>query len=41
MAIGGIILGFISKKQGADTLGNAAIVTAVVSILLSLIFMPF
>ncbi|MGP4042425.1 DUF4190 domain-containing protein [Gracilibacillus sp. D59] len=40
MAIGGIVLGFISKRQGADTLGNAAIVTAIVSIIISLIFIP-
>ncbi|WP_058307432.1 DUF4190 domain-containing protein [Gracilibacillus massiliensis] len=41
MAVSGIVLGFVSKKQGADTLGNAAIVTAIVSILISLIFISF
>ncbi len=40
MAIGGIVLGFISKKKGADTLGNSAIVISIISLLLSLIFVP-
>ncbi|KAB8128614.1 DUF4190 domain-containing protein [Gracilibacillus oryzae] len=40
MAVGGLIFGFISKKQGADTLGNAAIVISVISIIVSLILIP-
>ncbi|WP_163539615.1 DUF4190 domain-containing protein [Gracilibacillus sp. YIM 98692] len=40
MAIGGIILGFVSRRQGAETLGNAAIVVAIISLLISLIFIP-
>ncbi|MFC4388513.1 DUF4190 domain-containing protein [Gracilibacillus marinus] len=40
MAIGGLIFGFISKKQGADTLGNAAIVVSIISLLVSIIMIP-
>ncbi|MDX8045970.1 DUF4190 domain-containing protein [Gracilibacillus sp. S3-1-1] len=40
LAIGGIVLGFISRQQGANTLGNAAIAVSVISILVSLIFIP-
>ncbi|MFC4404201.1 DUF4190 domain-containing protein [Gracilibacillus xinjiangensis] len=40
MAVGGLIFGFISKKQGADTLGNAAIVISVISLIVSLILIP-
>ncbi|MGN8645496.1 DUF4190 domain-containing protein [Gracilibacillus sp. HCP3S3_G5_1] len=40
LAIGGIVLGIVSRQQGAATLGNAAIVTAIISILISLIFIP-
>ncbi|GAA0296011.1 hypothetical protein GGQ92_000570 [Gracilibacillus halotolerans] len=41
MGIGGIVLGFISKRQGADSLGNTAIVISVISIILSLILPMF
>ncbi|UOQ47434.1 DUF4190 domain-containing protein [Gracilibacillus caseinilyticus] len=41
MAIGAIVLGFISKKQGADTLGNSAIAIGIISIILSMILIPF
>lgn len=37
----GIILGFISRRRGAETLGNTAIFIGVASILLSLFFSPF
>ncbi|MFG6121463.1 MULTISPECIES: hypothetical protein [Thalassobacillus] len=37
----GIVLGFISRKRGAETLGNTAIFIGVASILLSLFFSPF
>lgn len=37
----GIIVGFISKRRGADTLGNTAIIAGVISILLTLFFAPF
>src|SRR5690625_927175 len=33
MGIAGIVLGFISKRQGADGLGNTAITISVISIL--------
>ncbi|KGX88896.1 DUF4190 domain-containing protein [Pontibacillus litoralis] len=41
MGAAGIILGFISKRRGADTLGNVAIFVGIVSIVLSLFFAPF
>lgn len=37
----GVILGLISKKRGADTLGNTAIVAGAISILISLFVLPF
>lgn len=37
----GIILGFISRSRGADTLGNIAIAAGAVSIIVSLFFAPF
>ncbi|ENH97487.1 hypothetical protein J416_05733 [Gracilibacillus halophilus YIM-C55.5] len=40
MSIGGIVLGMISKSQGADTLGNAAIIVSAISLVLSLILIP-
>lgn len=41
MGIAGIVLGFISKRQGADSLGNTAIVISAISIILSLILPMF
>ncbi|SER17300.1 hypothetical protein SAMN04487944_101501 [Gracilibacillus ureilyticus] len=40
MAAGGLIFGFVSKKQGADTLGNSAIVISVISLIVSIILLP-
>lgn len=37
----GIILGFISKSRGADTLGNTAVIAGAVSILITLFVLPF
>ncbi|MFD1038498.1 hypothetical protein ACFQ3N_08850 [Virgibacillus byunsanensis] len=37
----GIILGFISKNRGADTLGNTAIVAGAISILITLFVLPY
>ncbi|MBP1968684.1 hypothetical protein J2Z83_000778 [Virgibacillus natechei] len=37
----GIILGFISRARGADTLGNIAIVAGAISILVTLFVIPF
>ncbi|MCA0970064.1 rhomboid family intramembrane serine protease [Halobacillus litoralis] len=36
----GIIFGVIGKRQGADSLGNMAIIVSVISILFSLFFTP-
>ena len=41
MGIAGIVLGIISKRQGADSLGNTAITISVISILLSWILPMF
>ncbi|UFT97796.1 DUF4190 domain-containing protein [Radiobacillus kanasensis] len=40
-AAAGIILGFVSKGRGADTLGNASIIIGVVSIVLAIFIAPF
>ncbi|WP_087971692.1 hypothetical protein [Oceanobacillus rekensis] len=37
----GIILGFVSRSKGADTLGNIAIAAGAISILISLFIVPF
>ncbi|MFC0522589.1 hypothetical protein ACFFGV_03150 [Pontibacillus salicampi] len=37
----GIVLGFMSKRRGADTLGNTAIAAGAISIVLTLFFAPF
>ncbi|WP_164668593.1 hypothetical protein [Virgibacillus doumboii] len=37
----GVILGFISKSRGADTLGNTAIVAGAISILIRLFVLPY
>lgn len=37
----GIILGFISRGRGADTLGNIAIIAGAASIVISLFILPF
>ncbi|WP_138415765.1 DUF4190 domain-containing protein [Aquibacillus sediminis] len=36
-----VIFGFISKRRGADTLGNTAIVIGAISIIVSLFIAPF
>ncbi|WP_066192946.1 MULTISPECIES: hypothetical protein [Gracilibacillus] len=41
MGVAGIVFGIISKTKGADTLGNAAITVSVISLLVSLFFVPF
>ncbi|GAB2573246.1 DUF4190 domain-containing protein [Gracilibacillus alcaliphilus] len=41
MGIAGIVFGIISKKKGADTLGNAAITVSILSLLITLIFNTF
>jgi hypothetical protein len=37
----GIIVGFVARRQGAQTLGNWAIGIGIVSIIISLFFAPF
>ena len=37
----GIILGFVSRSKGADSLGNIAIGAGAISILISLFIIPF
>ncbi|MBM7554750.1 DUF4190 domain-containing protein [Thalassobacillus pellis] len=37
----GIVLGFMAKRRGADTLGNTAIFLGAVSVILSLFIAPF
>jgi hypothetical protein len=37
----GIILGFVSRNKGAATLGNVAIAVGVISIIISLLMIPF
>ncbi|MBY7143365.1 hypothetical protein KFZ56_09905 [Virgibacillus sp. NKC19-3] len=37
----GIILGFISRSRGADTLGNIAIAAGAISIIITLFILPF
>lgn len=37
----GIILGFISRARGADTLGNIAIAAGAISIIITLFILPF
>ncbi|CDQ39639.1 MULTISPECIES: hypothetical protein [Virgibacillus] len=37
----GIILGFMSRSRGADTLGNIAIAAGAISILITLFVLPF
>lgn len=37
----GIIVGFVSRSRGADTLGNIAIGAGAISILLSVFVLPF
>ncbi|WP_067730446.1 hypothetical protein [Oceanobacillus damuensis] len=37
----GIILGFVSRGRGADTLGNIAIAAGAISILITLFILPF
>ncbi|WP_442785802.1 hypothetical protein [Lentibacillus sp. Marseille-P4043] len=37
----GIIIGFIARSRGANTLGNTAIIAGAVSIIISLFILPF
>lgn len=37
----GIILGFVSRSRGADTLGNIAIVAGATAIVITLFILPF
>ena len=37
----GIIMGFVSRSRGADTLGNIAIAAGAISILITLFIIPF
>lgn len=37
----GIILGFVSRSKGADSLGNIAIAAGAISILITLFIVPF
>ncbi|MGY0692904.1 hypothetical protein ACW2QC_08945 [Virgibacillus sp. FSP13] len=37
----GIIVGFIARSRGANTLGNTAIIAGAVSIIISLFILPF
>ncbi|PAV29049.1 hypothetical protein CIL05_13800 [Virgibacillus profundi] len=37
----GIILGFVSRSRGADTLGNIAIAAGAISIIIRLFILPF
>ncbi|TMN20981.1 hypothetical protein [Lentibacillus cibarius] len=37
----GIILGFISRNRGAETLGNTAIIAGAISILIRLFVLPY
>ncbi|MFC2948370.1 hypothetical protein [Virgibacillus sediminis] len=37
----GIVLGFISRSRGADSLGNIAIAAGAISILITLFILPF
>lgn len=37
----GIILGFVSRSRGADTLGNIAIAAGAISIIITLFILPF
>lgn len=37
----GIILGFVSRARGADTLGNIAIAAGAISILVTVFILPF
>ncbi|KGP90517.1 hypothetical protein N780_05085 [Pontibacillus chungwhensis BH030062] len=37
----GIIVGFMARRRGAETLGNTAIVAGAISVVLSLVFAPF
>lgn len=39
--IAGIILGFVSRNKGAEMLGNVAIAAGVISIIISLLMIPF
>ncbi|MCD5323593.1 MULTISPECIES: DUF4190 domain-containing protein [Pontibacillus] len=37
----GIIVGFMARRRGAETLGNTAIVAGAISVVLTLVFAPF
>ncbi|MFC4022777.1 hypothetical protein ACFOUV_02960 [Oceanobacillus longus] len=37
----GIIVGFVSRSKGADTLGNIAIAAGAISILITMFILPF
>src|SRR5699024_255604 len=37
----GIIMGFVSRNRGADTLGNTAIIAGAISILITLFVLPY
>lgn len=39
--VAGIILGFVSRSKGANMLGNFAIGAGIISIILSLLMLPF
>lgn len=41
LGLAGIVLGFVSRSKGANTLGNIAITVGVISILIRLIMLPF
>ncbi|HLS07963.1 hypothetical protein [Lentibacillus sp.] len=37
----GIVMGFVSRNRGAETLGNTAIIAGAISILITLFVLPF
>ncbi|ALX50547.1 hypothetical protein [Lentibacillus amyloliquefaciens] len=41
LAGAGIIMGFVSRNRGADTLGNTAIIAGAISILITLFILPY
>jgi hypothetical protein len=41
MGAAGIILGFVAKRRGADTLGNTAIVAGAIALIITLFIAPF
>lgn len=41
LSVIGIIIGFVAKSRGADTLGNTAIIAGVLSLTITLFIVPF